>query len=166
MELKDYLETNKTAVLNLGCGRICPPSHFGIDAEDHDGVDMVCDLTNGIPIDDNTFDTVWAKDFLEHIPQGEPCIKMMEEIYRVLKPGGSLHLDVPSTDGGGIGAFGHPQHVSWWSKTTIKYYLDDEYTGGWRASIGAKCHFIPISILTYWNDHNMPYVDAELKKKD
>jgi SAM-dependent methyltransferase len=165
MELEKYLEIYKPSILNLGCGRGCKPEHYGIDIEDYVGVSKVWDLTQGIPIDGNTFDEVIAKDILEHIPQGKLCVKIMEEIYRVLKPGGRAYIDVPSTDGGGVGAFGNPYHISFWNKDTIKYYLDDKYTGGWRSSIGVNCWFIPESVITYYNKYDTPYVEAVLKKR-
>ena len=170
MELKYYLETYKPSVLNIGCGRICPPEHYGIDLEEFAGVDQVCDVTKGLPFkttgDEGIFDIVITKDILEHIPAGEHGVRFLEEVYRVLKPGGKLYLEVPSTDGGGIGAFGHPYHISFWNKTKLKYFLDDKYTNGWRSSVGIKCWFEPEVLETVYNDYDMPYVRALLKKKD
>jgi len=164
MELKEYLDTHDKKILHLGCSSRCPEGHFGIDIEDLPGVDLVWDLTKGIPADDNVFDEIIAKDVLEHIPQGKLCIQLMEDIYRTLVPGGVVHIEVPSTDGGGIGAFGHPYHVSWWSKTTLKYYLDDAYTNGWRSTIGVKCFFKPEMLVTFFNEYDMAYVKATLSK--
>lgn len=166
MELKKYLELHKPTVLNLGCGKTKPPEHYGIDIEEYVGVDKVWDLTKGIPVLEGLFDIVIAQDFLEHIPQGEATVKIMEEIYRVLKPGGSLHTIVPSTDGNNIGAFQDPYHVSFWNKTKFYYFLDDKFGNGFRSLYNTKCWFKPELLETFYNQYDVTYVRATLKKKD
>ncbi len=47
---------------------------------------------DSIPFEDNEFDCVVIVDFLEHIPNDSEFIS---EIYRVLKPGGTLILNAP-----------------------------------------------------------------------
>jgi SAM-dependent methyltransferase len=44
------------------------------------------------PFEDNAFDLVVIVDFLEHIPNDKGFI---EELYRILKPGGELVINVP-----------------------------------------------------------------------
>lgn len=53
--------------------------------------DIVCDA-HYIPIEDNTFDGVWIQAVLEHVV--EP-IKVVSEIYRVLKIGGIVYAETP-----------------------------------------------------------------------
>lgn len=51
-----------------------------------------------IPFRDNIFDTVYILAVLHHIP-GEECrISVLEEIYRVLKPGGNVIITTWSPD--------------------------------------------------------------------
>ena len=52
------------------------------------------DVTNIIPLNDNTVDIVQSEDVMEHIEYNslENCIN---EIYRVLKPGGLFRLSMP-----------------------------------------------------------------------
>ena len=45
-----------------------------------------------LPFDDETFDAVIAAEILEHLPQDEAA---MAELFRVLRPGGSLAVTVP-----------------------------------------------------------------------
>ncbi|MBU1173479.1 MAG: class I SAM-dependent methyltransferase, partial [Proteobacteria bacterium] len=83
--------------------------------------DLVCDVIEGLPYEDNSVDTVRAHDFLEHIPIGK-TIKVITEIWRVLKPGGIFDSLTPSTDG--RGAFQDPTHVSFWNQNSWLYYSD------------------------------------------
>lgn len=48
----------------------------------------ICDM----PFDDNSMDLVVATDIVEHVPDDQ---KALDEIYRVLKPGGHALLTVP-----------------------------------------------------------------------
>ena len=59
-----------------------------------DGLDIkLCDIENEkLPFDDNTFDVIYSKSFIEHLYYPE---KYLEEAYRVLKPKGMLLTLVP-----------------------------------------------------------------------
>jgi SAM-dependent methyltransferase len=46
-----------------------------------------CDVSNGLPFDDETFDAVFSNDVLCHLPGRTEIIR---EIFRVLKPGGRM----------------------------------------------------------------------------
>ena len=50
---------------------------------------------------------------------------LIEEIYRVLKPGGLFTSMTPSTDG--RGAFQDPTHVSFWNRNSWLYFMDDPH---------------------------------------
>ena len=56
------------------------------------GVDMVFDLNDGLPFDDNSASEVAIIQTLEHL--GRPKV-LLEDIYRVLKPGGVIDVAVP-----------------------------------------------------------------------
>lgn len=164
--LEEYLAGREgKAVINLGCGRANPPECFGVDILEFPGVDLVADLSTGIPVPDSTFDVALAMDFLEHIPQGMPNIRIMEEIHRILKPGGQLHFDVPSTDGNNMGAFQDPTHVSFWNQKKFQYFMADEFGEGFRSLYGIKCWFKPLRLETYYNPWNVTYVRGVLEKQ-
>ena len=97
--------------------------------------DLVCDVIQGLPFPDNHVDAILATDFLEHIPIGK-TVQVVEEIYRVLKPGGKFESWTPSTDG--RGAFQDPTHCSFWNRNSWLYYMEDEY----RDLYGIKAAFV------------------------
>lgn len=125
--------------LNLGCGYRKLPGFVNLDNRAEVNPDAVVDVLDGIPYEDNSVDMVRADDFLEHIPVGK-VIPVMEEIHRVLKPGGVFESSTPSTDG--RGAFQDPTHVSFWNHNSWLYYSDPAY----RGLYGIKADFEIVSI--------------------
>jgi len=105
-----------------------------IDFRSEVNPDQVIDVTKGLPFDDNSVEEVRAHDFLEHVPIGK-TIFVVEEIFRVLKPGGKLEHFTPSTDG--RGAFQDPTHQSFWNINSWLYFMNDEY----RQLYGIKAKF-------------------------
>ena len=107
--------------IDLGCGKTKPDGFIGIDIAAGEGVDIVHDLSQGIPMDDNSVDYVRAYDFVEHLPNK---INTMNEIWRVLQHGGLADIFVPSTEGSG--AFQDPTHVSFWNENSFLYFTNKE----------------------------------------
>lgn len=82
--------------LNLGAGDDVKPTWTNHDREKHSPfIDVVWDLDQ-IPWEvfpDNTFSRVYAWAVLEHL---QPTLmQSMNEIWRILRPGGKVHLKVP-----------------------------------------------------------------------
>ena len=88
-------------VLDAGAGNCVYQHHFSqavyesadfcqVDKE-YGQITYVCDLTE-IPVEDARYDLVLCTQTLEHVP--EPW-RVLQEYYRVLKPGGSLWLSAP-----------------------------------------------------------------------
>lgn len=120
--------------LNLGCGLRKADGYINIDNREETGPDLCIDVAAGLPYEDGTVDEVRAFDFLEHVPR-DKVIFVMEEIWRVLKPGGRLEHFTPSTDG--RGAFQDPTHRSYWNINSWLYYMNDQN----RALYGIKAKF-------------------------
>lgn len=127
--------------IDLGCGRRKKEGYFGIDCQELDGVDLVCNCNNPIPLDDNIADEINANDFLEHIDNNKR-IHIMTEIWRLLKPGGTFLSKTPSTDG--RGAFQDPTHYAFWNENSFKYYECDIH----RALYDIKPKFEIVSLTT------------------
>jgi SAM-dependent methyltransferase len=143
--------------LDLGCGlKPRNPYHaeltFGCDIRDIDaGVkDIGFDykkvnlVLEPIPYPDNYFDSVSAFDFFEHVPRqvvlsnGEssnPFINLMNEIHRVLVPGGRLLALTPAYQH--VAAFSDPTHVNFITADTHEYFTGSQPTGAMYGFKGA-----------------------------
>lgn len=72
----------------------------------------------------NTVGCVRAYDSLQHVAQKD-VLTIMDEIYRVLVPGGWVCISVPSTDG--QGAF-VPHAKSYWNSYSFAFFTDSEFS--------------------------------------
>ncbi len=106
--------------IDLGCGKSKPAGYIGLDNRAFPGVDILYDLELGLPFCDGYADEIRAHHVLEHLSYPRD---IMYEIWRVLKLGGTLEFEVPSSRG--EGAFAHPGHRSWWNKLSFLFYCDD-----------------------------------------
>lgn len=94
----------------------------------------------------DTVDEIYAKDVFEHVdnetfPGNRGKIWVLNESYRVLKPGGLLEFLVPCVHMGDMrvnpGAFADPTHVSFWTYDD-RYYFTEEWNNqrGERGRLG------------------------------
>lgn len=121
--------------LDLGCG-LDPKNPF--KAEEVFGIDIrtcsnpnvrVADLNiENIPFENNFFEFVTAFDFIEHVPRiiyapnrRFPFIELMNEIHRVLKPGGSFFSLTPAFPRSP--AWRDPTHVNIITEQTFPLYF-------------------------------------------
>ncbi|MCX7791470.1 MAG: glycosyltransferase [Chloroflexaceae bacterium] len=75
------------------------------------------DLRAAWPWADNSFSYISAHELVEHLP--DP-LHTMNELWRVLAPGGDVEIAVPTTDGSG--AFQDPTHVSFWNRGSFRFF--------------------------------------------
>ena len=81
------------AILDLGCGRKKRQGAIGVDFNATLGIDVVHNLNQfPYPFDDHQFDEIYLDNTLEHL---DNVIKVMEEVYRICKPGGLVKVIVP-----------------------------------------------------------------------
>ena len=83
--------------LNLGCGQRVHPGWVNIDLVARQPGVFACDLINGIPVETESADAVYHAAVLEHFRRPEAA-KFLQEIYRVLKPGGIIRVGVPNLE--------------------------------------------------------------------
>lgn len=80
-------------VLDIGCGPKKTEGAIGLDKVKLPGVDVVWDLEKfSYPFSDNEFDKIVSNHCIEHI---ENFVGLMEEIYRIAKPGAEIIFVVP-----------------------------------------------------------------------
>lgn len=91
-----YLKNNEVARLNLGSGPYRYPGWLTADAFKSEA-DIYVNARSGMPFDDNTFDVIYSEHMLEHI-EVDYIPRLLEEIHRVLKPGGLFRVTVPDLE--------------------------------------------------------------------
>ena len=141
------MTSDTTRHLDLGCGAV-PRNPYrraelcGVDITPHDSVPGVtvrgANLAlQPIPFADQHFDSVSAFDFLEHVPRVLPSanglatrfpfIELMNEISRVLRPGGLLYALTPCYPS--AEAFQDPTHVNIMTERTHRYFTGAQPLG-------------------------------------
>lgn len=81
--------------LDLGCGRHKKEGFLGIDVAPLEGVDMVLDLKKTPwPWESDSVDYIYSHHTLEHFNPVD-FVNVMNEAYRVLKPGNHFEIIVP-----------------------------------------------------------------------
>lgn len=114
----DILEGKKA--IDIGCGGKKLPGADGIDSIALPGVDIVHDLdVFPWPIKENTYDLVFANHFMEH---SRDVVSVMNEVGRILKPGGVLMFQVPYFRS--VDAFNDPTHESFFSSGSMDYFIE------------------------------------------
>lgn len=122
--------------LNAGCGQDIRPSSDGwvnLDWAAIPGVDVRADVFHlPWPFADASFDEVFGAHLLEHVPHQLPgntkdgFLLVMEEIWRILKPGGIVTIKVPHYRSSR--AIEDPTHARLVHPRNFDYFcLDTEY---------------------------------------
>ena len=93
--LKVYNPEDQDRLLNVGCGQSFHQDWINVDLEPYDDSVQKHDITQGLPFESGTFDGVYHSHVLEHLDlnAGE---RLLDECYRILKPGGVLRIVVPN----------------------------------------------------------------------
>lgn len=139
------MNNRTTRHLDLGCGQ-SPRNPYG--CSEVYGVDLSVDglganfraanlALDPIPFADAMFDSVSAYDFLEHVPRllptadgrgtRAPFIEVMDEIWRVLRPGGLFYGRTPAYPH--PAAFQDPTHVNVIAADTHRYFTAPHLLG-------------------------------------
>lgn len=111
--------------IDIGGGVNVKPGYVNLDPV-HGNGNFKRRIQDGIPVADSTVDAVRASHLVEHIHAGQERINMFNEVWRVLKSGGTFEVIVPFLVAGPNGirweAIADPTHVSYWLPESFHYF--------------------------------------------
>lgn len=167
--------------LDLGCGEsprnpYDRPLLCGIDIRALDGTPgfeyrTANLMLEPIPYADGSFASVSAYNFIEHIPRVMPApdhggtvfpfIRLMQEVWRVLEPGGRFYAVTPAFPH--PEAFADPTHVNIITETTHEYFCGEQPLGH---MYGFKGRFEVLRVeWTHFADARGTLPDAEADRR-
>lgn len=110
--------------LDIACGLVNDPAFVSLDRYVWPGheaaVDVIADLERPLPFSDGVFSEARAHDALEHVHR---LLPLMDELWRVLEPGGLLDVEVPKFPH--PDSVGDPTHVRYFVPVTFMYFTPD-----------------------------------------
>jgi SAM-dependent methyltransferase len=112
--------------LNLGCGEFKKQGYVNVDINPRVNPDVLLDLNNPKSYSrfaDSSFDEIFCEHVLEHLDRP---FKVMEELHRILKPGGRLIIRVPHFSRG----FTHAEHAHGFDAGFPEYF-NPSFKGGY-----------------------------------
>ena len=131
--------------INLGCGPMARAGWINCDITQLPGVDVRCDLSRGLPLASGRADYIAAIHFLQDLPY-PAIVPALQELRRVLKPGGVLRLAVPDLD---------KAIAAYLSRDAAYFYVPDEHAKSigaklvaqavWYGSVRTPCNFESVS---------------------
>tara|TARA_B100000768_G_scaffold180850_1_gene201915 strand:+ start:1238 stop:1780 length:543 start_codon:yes stop_codon:yes gene_type:complete len=108
-------------ILDLGCGKKKRVGSIGVDWSDRHDADVIHDLNVfPYPFESSTFDEIYIDNTLEHL---DDVIRVMEEIYRICKPGGLVKVIVPYFRS--VWACIDPTHKHFFTVNSFAYFDPD-----------------------------------------
>jgi SAM-dependent methyltransferase len=124
---------NEIRRLHWGCGPVRPSGWINADINVGPGIDISCDIRDGLPLDNESIDYIYSQHALQELNILE-VVGALRELRRVLKPGGILRLCLPDLDRA-IAAYQNGRRDYFWcwdwdtiSGNFITQMLDYNYT--------------------------------------
>jgi len=108
--------------LNIGCGNDIRAGWINMDIDPKGDDVLKIDLEHPhFLLKDNSVDVIVANDVLEHI---HGLIQLMNECWRVMKPGGKFHIEVPLFPT--KESVADPTHVRFFVPKSFRYFTHDD----------------------------------------
>jgi SAM-dependent methyltransferase len=85
--------------MNWGCGSHPVPGWINSDQKSGAGIDLSCDIRNGLPLPNDSIGYIVSIHALEEVPYPDIVI-VLQELRRVLEPNGVLRLSLPDLEKG------------------------------------------------------------------
>jgi SAM-dependent methyltransferase len=112
--LREHVIGRDGLFLNLGSGNVTlDPAVLNVDATPYDNVRIVTDITR-LPFCDHSVDGVLSISVLEHVSDPEA---VLQEIRRILRPGGFVYTDVPFV----VGYHASPEDFHRWTADGVRH---------------------------------------------
>lgn len=93
-----FSNKSKPYKLHIGCGQNIFLDWINIDIEANSpGVDLLCDVRNELPFEDDSCSLIYNEHVLEHLTVEEGLF-FLKECRRVLQPGGTLRIAMPNLE--------------------------------------------------------------------
>ncbi len=120
LKLAPKLREASQVWLDAGCGDNKQAGCIGMDRRKRDGVDVVHDIeVVPWPFKDATFNRIVMSHIMEHLKPWL-VVDIMDEMWRVMKPGGILMMVMPYPTSHGF--YQDPTHIKSWNETTPRYF--------------------------------------------
>lgn len=122
------IDYSKTVKIDIGCGDVQvrkDAGFLGLDIYDF-GQEIIWDIEEGLPFPDNSIDEIYTAHTLEHLDNVDAT---MNEMHRILKPGGKTHIIVPHKDHTGAYVL---THKTFFNEHTFEYMERDLYRYGFK----------------------------------
>lgn len=105
--------------LDIGSGRSKLEGYTTVDNDPLVNADICCDITEHIPVANNSVEEIRCSHVLEHIDPTKK-VKVMAELYRVLQMYGVIFISLPVA--GSKESYMDPTHISFWNEESFWYF--------------------------------------------
>lgn len=120
--------------LDIGCGPKCLPGFVGVDRFQMPGVQVIADLNETLPFEDDSVELVHAAHSLEHVAD---LMFTMKELYRVCKHKAQICIVVPYYEQ--KLNLANPYHLQVFNEHTPRFW--------------SSCSWAPIDKEEYYHPH-------------
>jgi SAM-dependent methyltransferase len=155
--------------VDVGCGsHPAPGTTWGMDAYRTSATALLGDAL-ALPFKDGSLDRLTARHVVEHLPTNghagrDPFFAFFDEAWRVLKPGGVLHVEVPHAQG--PSAYGDPTHRRFLMPAAFAHLWDPSKDPGYPRRPWA---LLDLYVTRFYDtsshlDERHPYLDWALRR--
>jgi SAM-dependent methyltransferase len=133
-------------ILDIGCGINKYPGSIGLDRNLATRADVIADVDHfPFPFRDNSFREIRATHVIEHVAD---VIKTVEDIHRLLTPGGQAVIVTPHyTD---FSSFCDPTHRWHLNSFSLRYFGKDDAGYGYYSKARFREISTRVTLLSVW----------------
>jgi SAM-dependent methyltransferase len=140
--------------VDLGCAAPQTPGFFGISRREGPGVDLVCDMEKGIPLADDSVETVFA---VHSLPYVADLMAVMREVYRICRHKALVCIVAPYAHTYVHAA--NPHYKTWFNEFTPLYLSHSLYKSDYLNDLPYTVPALPEQVF-----REEPGVDFQLLK--